>query len=255
MAGPTTDEVARRLIIIKYEVVQAIATGPTVRMAYENWSDSDQKQFRAKMLEAAEGLSDGLRKLGLWEFMTDKEVKFFSTHPLDLTQQQIVNASWRMESVMTLMWALGIIPELIPFDHQADLDLMKQIPHENISNFITSAKLLDEEIIEKKRSLAELWHWRSRTRELIEKKQPFPAEIPQFKSYDEIVRFSAKAANEKNSLQTIDEDFAANGKAYRDLSDEEWSSIRSIAFERHFALNWLCGYAPDNGWDETPTDT
>ena len=43
--------------------------------------------------------------------------------------------------------------------------------------------------------------------------------------------------------------------SYRDLTDEEWSSIRSIAFERHFALNWLCGYAPDNRWDETPTDT
>jgi hypothetical protein len=255
MAGPEPDEVARKLIIIKYEVVQALATPPILRKAYEKWSESDQQQFRIKMQQAADGLSDSLRKLGLWEFMTDKEVKFFLTHPLDLTQQQIVNASWRMESVMTLMWALGIIPEMLPFDHQAKPDLMKQIPHEKISNFFISAKLLDEKTIEKSRSLAELWQWRSRTRELIEEKRPFPAELPQFKSYDEIVRFSAKAANEKDSLEIIDEDFAAIGKAYRDLTDEEWSLIRSIAFERHFALNWLCGYAPDNRWDETPTDT
>ncbi len=228
---------------------------PILRMAYEKWTESDQQQFRIKMQQAAGGLSDSLRKLGLWEFMTDKEVKFFSTHPLDLTQQQTVNASWRMESVMTLMWALGIIPELLPFDRQANPDLMKQIPHENILNFLISAKLLDKKTIEKGRSLAELWHWRSRTRELIEEKRPFPAEIPQFKSYDEIVRFTAKAANEKDSLEIIGEDFAAIGKAYRDLTTEEWSSIRSIAFERHFALNWLCGYAPDNRWDETPTDT
>ncbi len=207
------------------------------------------------MQEAAEGLSGGLRKLGLWEFMTDMEVSFFSTHPLDLTQQQIVKASWRMESVMTLMWALGMIPELLPFDHQANPDLLKQIPHENISDFLVRAKLLDEKRIETNRSLAELWHWRSRTRELIEQKRPFPVEIAQFKSYDEIARFTAKAANAKNSLEIIDEDFASNGKAYRDLTDEEWSSIRFIAFERHFALNWLCGYAPDNRWDKTPTGT
>jgi len=255
MAGPKSDEVARRLIIIKYEVVQALATPPILRMAYEKWSALDQQQFRIKMQQTANGLSDSLRKLGLWEFMTDKEVKFFLTHPLDLTQQQIVNASWRMESVMTLMWALGIIPELLPFDHQVKPDLMQQIPHENISNFLISAKLLDEKTIEKGRSLAELWYWRSRTRELIEEKRPFPAEIPQFKRYDEIVRFSAKAANKKDSLEIIDEDFAAIGKAYCDLTDEEWSSIRSIAFERHFALNWICGYAPDNRWDETPTYT
>jgi hypothetical protein len=213
MAGPKSDEVARRLIIIKYEVVQALATPPILRMAYEKWSESDQQHFRIKMQQAADGLSD------------------------------------------SLLWALGIIPEMLPFDHQAKPDLMKQIPYENISNLFISAKLLDEKTIEKSRSLAELWHWRSRTRELIEEKRPFPAEIPQFKSYDEIVRFSAKATNEKDSLEIIDEDFAAIGKAYRDLTDEEWSSIRSIAFERHFALNWLCGYAPDNRWDETPTDT
>lgn len=29
----------------------------------------------------------------------------------------------------------------------------------------------------------------------------------------------------------------------------------SIIMERHFALNWLCGMAPGNRWDETPTDT
>ena len=206
------------------------------------------------MQQAADGLSDSLRKLGLWEFMTDKELKFFSTHPLDLTQQQIVNASWRMESVMTLMWALKMIPELIPFDHQAKPDLMKLIPHENISNFVISAKLLDEKIITKSRSLAELWHWRSRTRELIE--QGSKPKILEERSLDDVVRATAFAAHKQGDLPNIiDEDFATIGKAYRDLTDEEWSSIKSVAIERHFALNWLCGYAPDNRWDETPTDT
>jgi hypothetical protein len=60
---------------------------------------------------------------------------------------------------------------------------------------------------------------------------------------------------EEGRFEVIDEDFAVHGKAYRDLSPEEWSEVRSITLERHFALNWLCGYAPNNRWDETPTDT
>ena len=49
--------------------------------------------------------------------------------------------------------------------------------------------------------------------------------------------------------------FLAFGKAYRDLGPEEYAIATSIARERHFALNWLCGHAPGNRWDETPTDT
>jgi hypothetical protein len=255
MANPIADQVARRLIILRYQVVQTLATPPVLRQFYENWSESDQQDFRNQLQRSLDELCQGLRNLQLWEFLTDKEVKFFSTHPLDWSPQQMINASWRTESVMTLMWALGIIPELLPFDHQSPPDLLKRIPNQNLLDFFTSAKLVDGEKIEKNRSLAEFWHWRSRTRQLIEEKRPFPAEIPQFKSYDEIVRFSAKGANKKDGLKIIDEDFAVKGKAYRDLTDVEWSEVSSIAVERHFALNWLCGYAPDNRWDETPTDT
>jgi hypothetical protein len=37
------------------------------------------------------------------------------------------------------------------------------------------------------------------------------------------------------------------------LSDDEYSYCRSLAVERHKALNWLCGYA--ERWDKVPTDT
>ncbi len=49
-------------------------------------------------------------------------------------------------------------------------------------------------------------------------------------------------------------DFAAFGKAYRDLAPEEWAVVRSIATERFLALTWLCGRAPANQWDETPVN-
>lgn len=77
-----------------------------------------------------------------------------------------------------------------------------------------------------------------------------------FQSYDDIARFAARKAAEAGTIPPcVEDDFPANGKAYRDLTAQEWSEVRSITVERHFALNWLCGYAPDNQWDDTPTDT
>ena len=75
-----------------------------------------------------------------------------------------------------------------------------------------------------------------------------------FSCFDDIVRRSAEFHAADGLFVAIDEDYPVFGKAYRDLSDEEWAKVRSITMERHFALNWVCGYAPKHRWDETPTD-
>ena len=66
---------------------------------------------------------------------------------------------------------------------------------------------------------------------------------------------STKAAEGGDFGSPIGGDFPAFDKPYRDLAPEEFSIATSIAIERHRALKWLCGYAPDNRWTETPTDT
>jgi hypothetical protein len=69
-----------------------------------------------------------------------------------------------------------------------------------------------------------------------------------------IVRDAATHAYEQGDIgEPIGADFPLFGKAYREMTDDEYSRATSIAMERHFALNWLCGYSDD--WDETPTDT
>jgi hypothetical protein len=176
-----------------------------------------------------------------------------------MTPQQQVNASWRVESAQVLMWALGLVRDLPSYDTQASHDLLKQIPSNDIPRFVSSARLRKEAEIDRARADAELWHWRSRTRQLIEDGREFPADkqtrAAGFNSYDDIVRFTAKKLGEEGRISPIAGDFPARGKAYRKLSAEEWSEVQSITMERHFALNWLCGYAPENQWDETPTDT
>ena len=53
----------------------------------------------------------------------------------------------------------------------------------------------------------------------------------------------------------MEKDFAFLGKPFRSISPDEYQMATSIIMERHVAMNWLCGMAPGNMWDETPTET
>jgi hypothetical protein len=62
---------------------------------------------------------------------------------------------------------------------------------------------------------------------------------------------------ERASLRPPDVIGRARDVAYdkpdRALDADEYAAVTSSAAERHYALNWLCGYASD--WDRVPTDT
>lgn len=75
-------------------------------------------------------------------------------------------------------------------------------------------------------------------------------------TFEDVIRMMAEMAFKEGDLPPpIADNFPAKGKAYRDLTNEEWAELRLVAVERHFALNWFCGYAPGNNWDSTPTET
>lgn len=177
-----------------------------------------------------------------------------------MSDRDQISASWRIEAVQILLWALNFVEEVPAYDTQADHALLKTHLRTEVPEILRTATLRPTAEIDRARSIAEFWHWRSRTRQLIEEGRDFvDPTITQkrgFKTLDDIIRFSANEAHKKGTFSSvIDEDFPAFGKAYRRLTAEEWTCIRSVTMERHFALNWLCGYAPGNRWDETPTDT
>jgi hypothetical protein len=167
---PTPREVAERLLILKYQVVHALASPPTdlLNQAFSKWPRKEQQSFLDMLKERSEELVTSMKANDLWNSMTKEEREFIKSTPITMKPQQHLNAMWCMESAVVLMWALGRLTEFPMFDaQQTDTDLLKDIPHENINQFLNSAVLIPEGEIEKKRSLAELWHWRSRTRELI----------------------------------------------------------------------------------------
>jgi hypothetical protein len=167
--------------------------------------------------------------------------------------QERIDASWRSEALVSLAWALRIVDRLPAWDTQvAAGDLVVSLPLMHVTDaFVSKATLRPVAEIRGARDLAELWHWRARTTQLIKSKQPVT--LPPGYTLEKVVAQSAAAAEAKGAFKAVDHDFPAHGKAYSRLSDSEWSELMSVARERQYGLNWLCGYAGD--WDQVPTDT
>jgi hypothetical protein len=257
--APTPDEVARRAIALRHVVTWAL--GLTPREELEG-ADSLPPEQLAKFRAAAETMRDTFwSELDPYrDELTPWERSFAETTMLSMSAQQQVQASWRIESFQVLLWAVGALGGLPEWNERANHHLADPCLAALGKKFISKCSLRPRGELEAARSLAEVWHWRSRTRQLIEAGQTFSPSPEMTKaglgSFDAIVRFTAKKLKESGELtQIVEEDFAVGGKAYRDLSAEEWANVTSINKERHFALNWICGRAPENRWDETPTGT
>jgi hypothetical protein len=210
---------------------------------------------------AAKQRDDFWSRLGpLRQALSPREREFAASTMISMTSAQQIAASWRLEAIRTLLWALNVMGEMLPYDAPAGDAFLKKFKGDEFDQTLATSRLRPTAELEDARSTAELWHWRARTRQLIEQGKVFP-QTPQtakagIRTFDDVVRISAKLASERGTIPTqIDGDFPLLGKAYRDASAQEFAQANSIAMERHFALNWLCGYAPGGRWDETPTDT
>jgi Domain of unknown function (DUF4272) len=187
--------------------------------------------------------------------MDESERNYIDASPAEIEQQDIVNASWSIEAIVCLLWALNLLLEIPPFDEQADPELSNRLPNGTARELIRNARLRPQEEIAKKRDVAELWNWRARTGRLQESGQ-LPELMAGKFTIEEVLAITSNKASEAGDIPpAIQGDFPAFGKAYRESTPEEYRSMCSIAQERHHALNWLCGYAPGNRWSETPTDT
>jgi hypothetical protein len=247
---PSAEAVLKRAIILKNLFVKGLVTPPPSLLAcwMEKWNYEERTDFTNKMQNKLTVQTQKLREYGLWDEMDEKERRFMEAGFLEVTEQELLDANWLAESAVCLFWALEYLPELLPYDKRANPELINQ-------DASKKPRLRRFEVIKKQRDLAELWHWRARTRQLQESGQ-MPGVIAGGLSIENVLQMaSAKAAENGAFPAPIDNDFPAFNKSYRDLSAEEFSLANSIALERHRAFNWLCGHAPGNRWTETPTDT
>lgn len=208
--------------------------------------------------EAEEWAGEGLRRWitasGLAGYQSRREAALLGKTVGAWTQQEMIDAGWRLEAAGVLLWAVRRVDALPPWDEEfprrllAEEGIMTGDP-KAAEAFRRGLALRPRRQLEHARDLAELWHWRSRTTTLQQRGQRLPEGL----TFEKVVEMSAQAAAAKGYFTPIGGDFPALGKAYRDLDPEEFSRVTSIAVERHWALNWLCGFAAD--WDAVPTDT
>lgn len=244
----------QRAIALSHVFIKARATPPPELLAKFTKAD-DRNQLASGLQTHFDQHIEKLRRAGLWDLLEDPEREFMQSAVFETTMRQRIDASWLAESMMCLMWALGLKEQISPYDQEADPSSNQFPKGEKASELIRKAALRPDAEIDRQRDWAELWHWRCRTQMLLETKK-IPEALPNGTTLAEIIRLTAvKAAEEGVFAEPIENDFPVFGKPFGKVSEEELSQLTSIAMERHKALNWLCGYAPGNRWSETPTDT
>ncbi len=198
-------------------------------------------------------LNDWLNTGGLWNALSRAEKAILSKPVGELTRQELINSSWRAEALAAILWALGDVERLPNYDTLANTrSLLASIPlGQNVRGLIATATLRSHDDLFHARAEAELWHWRART--FLIQRQPDGHPPPRGKTYAEIIGAAVDKGDKRGLFSAINGDFPAFGKAYRVATEEEWYTLRSIASERHYAMNWLCSDGED--WDHVPTDT
>jgi hypothetical protein len=247
----------RRAIVLKYIFVTGLAAPPIDELmsVMSQWTPEERSRFATDTAQMFMQNIDHLKAAGLWRDVEEDERKFLQAGIDQIGAQQRIDASWLAESIVCLLWALQIVPELPSYDQEASHEAVKALPATSVKELIKQAHLRPQEEIKKQRDIAELWHWRSRTRRLQEEGQ-LNGQLFGGQTIEQIIAFSASKGAENGDLpRPIGSDFPAMGKSYRDLSSEEFHMLTSIAQERHKALNWLCGLSPSGRWSDTPTET
>lgn len=188
----------------------------------------------------------------IFPYLTAEENRLLDMPLAQWSERDIINTSWRVESLGILLWALNIIEDIPHYDTQFEPDTVMQ-PLEILKptiDLVWRAELRDSEEIWAVRDLAEIWHWRSRTTEVQRMGVQAPAGI----SFAQIIQMAAEKAHADGGIpRPINGDFPVFGKAYAEINEDQYSLTTSIAYERHFVMNWLCRFSDD--WDNTPTDT
>jgi hypothetical protein len=191
---------------------------------------------------------------GITPHQSKAEQKLLSKRFGGWTESEVVESIWRTEALAALLWALGKFKEMPVYTQAVDSSsVWKLIPiMEPTKPFLKSIKLRSRKVIEAECGAAEFWHWRART-EMLRRSEFTP---PEGDTFEACIKRAAESAVKQGIVsKMVAGDVPARGKSYGKLTQEQSANAHSVAVERHFALNWLCGYSNRGDWDSTQTDT
>jgi hypothetical protein len=239
-------KVARRAfclatLVTRAEIEMALRATPASQL--NEITQGTHRQLSRKMFQWLEGETLS------WE-LSPRERALLAKPPGSWDEGESLRAVWRQESLAALLWALGLVRNFPAPDELIDQDkLLALLPlNKPTAASIEQAKLRPPQEIAEARQRAETWHWRARTWEMAADPLNYPP--PAGSNYATIIAIAAEMGELNGYFKRIGGDFPAKGKPYKELTEEEWGIINGIAIERHYALNWLCGWSDD--WDHVP---
>ncbi|HWD41112.1 MAG TPA: DUF4272 domain-containing protein [Fimbriimonas sp.] len=169
---PSATQVAARLLILRQVyIIGDIA--PRQEMLAEMQQELSPGEFVEAVVEMQQDMTEcwgALQEPEIQAELSQKEIQLRQTPADMITHRQITDAFWRIESAQVLMWCLGLMDELPPYDTPADEANLRAPVFRSHRQLMDQVKLRPLIEMEKARDLAEIWHWRSRERELDEAK-------------------------------------------------------------------------------------
>jgi hypothetical protein len=178
--------------------------------------------------EPRQKLREWLLREGLWDYVSPQEQVFLESN--EPSEEQLNQATWRVEALFQLLWALRSINDLPAPTELVDVEFVQSVLPPlfgSTSAFISSAHLRpDSEVHDASGKMFHI-HWRIRDAKAgTNPSLPEPA-----------VNLKRLPRMDVKPEQPPVEAFNAG-----------------IVFERHHALNWLIGYCGQE-WDDITTDT
>ncbi len=254
---PDSRSIRRRLFIMREVYLKALATPPPKQVAQWmlSWNEEERSKFVDKFATLFAARQHLLRAAGVWEEMSKDEQLFMETSVEETSHQQQIDASWLAEPIMCLLWSIGRVDSFPKYDEATSPDFVTAETSVEALALLKEASVRPIQELTSQRDLAEVWNWRCRTRRLLESNS-IPETLDDGTRISSVIAQAASAVARQNGFEApIGDDFPAFGLPFRELNNEQLLLVSSTSQERHRALNWVCGFAPDNRWDETPTET
>ena len=228
---------------------RAVIVAAICRRAYLELAPTDQAS------DDPEGdrfdLAAWISEQGLEPALTHSERRLLKARLGKVPADEVVSASWQIEGLAVLAWALRLLDEAPDYDQPVDpFTLLSRVPApwDATQEFRTAGLLRTEPEIARERERAELWHWRGGVDALVASGDRAGAS-----DLRHAIREVAEEGHGAGLLPApAGHDFSVQRRAYRSLNPEVRETLASIAAERLRALNWLCGFGSD--WDHVPLD-
>jgi hypothetical protein len=236
----SSEAVAYRVLSLGALVMRGV-----LEQHYRNTTSPEDRQTTETGIRALIGW---MVEQNLIEQQTVEERRCFRRALGEWDRDYLNFASWRVEALGVLLWALVKADSLPLYDTLFSVgDVLDAIPlYDPVTDFVADARLRPTDEITQAHDIAELWDRRS----WVTQQQQLNLDPPPGMTFQQIIQEAAEQAHlTGDAPPPIDGDLPAFGKAYATLSAREYLNATAIALQRHFALNWLCGYLED--WDET----